>query len=105
MRQQTVLAALVLVGWILIGPPIDPGPGPGKAIRFAGRAPINQWDHLSAHDTAASCEDARAALPPREGESLSSEVAASFMGYKVATRCVPAEHLYPPRAPMPGGKP
>jgi hypothetical protein len=56
--KHTHAAALALVGWYLIAPPLinnDPA-------RLVSDAPISSWEIISAFDTAAECEQERTSL-------------------------------------------
>ena len=48
------VAALALVGWYLMVPPLTPGGGPHKVLFHA---PLSKWEVGVEHDTKAECED------------------------------------------------
>ena len=47
-------AALALVGWYLMVPPLTPGGGPHEVLFHA---PLSKWEVGEGHDTKAGCED------------------------------------------------
>ena len=54
--------------------------------------PISQWRQIAAYDTAAACEKGRTGMM----NTMSPEAADASL---LQTRCVPAEHVYPPARP------
>jgi hypothetical protein len=46
-------AALALVGWYLMVPPLTPGGGPHEVLFHA---PLSKWEVGEGHDTKAECE-------------------------------------------------
>ncbi len=48
-------AALALVGWYLMLPPVVPVEGPPRTIHWSEDAPLNQWKIAQSFDTAAEC--------------------------------------------------
>jgi len=98
MERHTV-PAILLGGWLLLTPPfnMDKGKPPHFTPR---RAPVDQWDQESAHDTARECEAARGQLAAqfeREKGKVDAENRAFFTALAAASRCVPADSIYPPR--------
>jgi hypothetical protein len=53
-------AALALVGWYLLAPPVTPGPN-GSFMVNKG-APFSQWDHIDSYDAATDCSDDKAKI-------------------------------------------
>jgi hypothetical protein len=52
-------AALALVGWYLMMPPVVPDPKhPGNFAAIKG-TPLSYWEKIGSFDTAKDCEDAR----------------------------------------------
>jgi hypothetical protein len=75
-------AIILLGGWILMVPPVD-----------GGQLPLSEWHHAESHDTAADCQRA-IAKNLAFAESMRAEMVAGL--WRLA-RCVPAEHIYPPK--------
>ena len=73
---------LLLGGWLLMKMPPQ-----GDAS-----LPISRWRQVAAYDSAVACEKARIEMMDTRGP----EDADSTL---LHTRCVPAEHLYPPATP------
>ncbi len=75
-------AAVLLVGWLLMYPPLE------------DEAPVQEsmrgWWHFKAFDTAKECE------AHRERTGVTATPTAKDRSGK-SGRCVPAEHVYPPR--------
>jgi hypothetical protein len=105
-------AAILLGGWLLMTPPLVKDEAASDGYRVRVGAPIAQWSAESAHDTARECEDRKweahswwldnakkAAAqrkrrdPSEPGSPYDSSAVASYWN----ARCVPAEHIYPPR--------
>jgi hypothetical protein len=65
-------AALALVGWYLLAPPMTGEPGKGKVHAFLD-TPISQWTQYGGFDSAAECSNARvdqlAKLEPAKDEA------------------------------------
>lgn len=86
----------MLSGWLLLHAPYA-----GEGPVFATGAPLTRWDQEGAFDTAAECEETRRlhiefvekidarGRPPGKPSLAVTE--------SIATRCVPAAHIYPPR--------
>lgn len=87
MRPRCRLTAVLLGGWLLmIAPGHENTRDPAK--------PVSQWVQMFAYDTAADCEAQRVdflSKAPESGQRLLAE----------RTRCVPAEHIYPPATKEP----
>ena len=65
-------AALALVGWYLMQPPmVMPQTGGPTWITFNSTAPISQWNHVDSFDNAADCEAARKSLLDRTKKDTS----------------------------------
>jgi hypothetical protein len=106
--NRHALAAALFSGWLLMQPPLDISPGSGKPKgRVLGGAPIINWNQGAAFDTAAACESARQA-DIRDGErkledarkgghQATVEVEELLWLQSLTSRCVPADHIYPPR--------
>lgn len=101
MRSKHRYGVILLGGWILVRPfvTID-GVTSGNVSEYQDRAaivkaaeegrvkiatdrPLSEWQQVSVHDTATDCDRARAA---EKNHPLYAQ-----------TRCVPAEHIYPPK--------
>jgi hypothetical protein len=61
-RQVCHAAALALVGWYLMVPPVS---SPGKLNETA---PLSKWSQDSAYDTAANCEQYRMTMALTSGQ-------------------------------------
>jgi len=84
-------AVLLLGGWLLLLPPLDPD---GE---FDTGAPFKNWDQLQAYDTATECEHGKAewfGIVSRNKKAPKEK----HENQLVEARCVPAEHIYPPAA-------
>jgi len=57
-------AALALVGWYLLTPPLD------QNRKFDWSAPYSQWIHFASYDSAEKCENERAILAVSSGEEV-----------------------------------
>ncbi len=100
------LASLLLSGWLLMEPPIIEAP-PGSAglgLKIQGGEPVSTWIQVSAYDTAAACEAAKRELvdfaeKQKERDRRVGADSGGRLVYVRATmaRCVPADHIYPPR--------
>jgi hypothetical protein len=60
-------------------------------------APLSEWHHIHAFDTARECEDFKTGAidyggQKREGKGVMQLISES--------RCVPSEHLYPTKKPV-----
>ncbi len=115
MRHTGVLSSSFLVyillgGWLLMQPPLDHSPDKKlEELRVLGWKPIIFWDQLAAYDTAAACERARQAhMEQRQaqmedwrkrGTQASAVMGTHFFTQASLSRCVPADHIYPPRKP------
>ena len=73
-------------------PPLTKGPDGAVNLRLAIKAPMTEWLQVGAFDTAEECERAR---PGVLATLKAGDWATIFKG----ARCVPAEHIYPPKAP------
>jgi len=58
---QTIAAALALVGWYLMTPPVTLDQQADKLLPHTG-APFSEWDIYSAFDSASDCEAAKSSL-------------------------------------------
>ncbi|MFI5340332.1 MAG: hypothetical protein ACHQ7N_10895 [Candidatus Methylomirabilales bacterium] len=100
--NRDAFATVLLSGWLLMLPPADDG---GVKVE----APVATWTVQEAFDTAAACEG-------RKKEKISSfekwaqdqkppedEKARRFINQVITSyiyaRCVPADHIYPPKKP------
>ena len=107
-----MLAIVLLGGWLLLQPPTlrDSAGLP----RAAEEAPMPRWHQVQAFDTAHECEAGREELKDSSGKMMSrtsdldtpssrqsrDSIHRAFVA-AMASRCAPAEHLYPPRKPKP----
>lgn len=113
MRQRGHVGAVILLGgWLLMTPRIvkDDAAPDGRKVLLG--APIARWSVESAHDTAHECEDrkweaytwwldnaktAAAEKKRRDPQAASSPYGSSVVVSYWNAKCVPAEHIYPPR--------
>src|SRR5206468_11015385 len=84
-------AVVLLGGWLLMIPPLRTGPDGKRFVDID--APMSKWEHGAAFDAADDCEDMR--MQVRSGSPVAPERAAVLE----QARCVPAEHIYPPKEP------
>jgi len=107
--QRHRCALILLGGWLLMQPPLIEHKHPPKDTVHL-HAPIQEWWQVSAHDTAKECEETK--------QDILKEVARLSVGATPETknppkdslvdsfkqvlnaRCVPADHLYPPKQPI-----
>jgi hypothetical protein len=92
---------ILLGGWLLMQPGVLPG-RTGKGWVAVDR-PVATWEHVAAFDSAADCEQARGRhWADAEGEygaakhDLNDPEQLRWI-QATLTRCVPAEHVYPPK--------
>lgn len=52
-------AALALVGWYLMVPPLIANPNPTTGGQLEVSAPLSKWEIVRSFDTAAECNEAR----------------------------------------------
>ena len=83
--QRHRTAIFLVGGWLLMVPRIDT-----KTGTVHKDSPVGTWNVERAYDTAHECEDGRRDY---YAGANSKRVAAVFL----SGRCVPAEHIYPPR--------
>jgi hypothetical protein len=92
---------LLLSGWLLMFPPTD-----GQKVLID--EDIRKWEHVAAFDTARECQDMRLGgmeWHKRQGEEIgkSSDAWRRWNDLEkqraVASRCIPADHIYPPKKP------
>jgi hypothetical protein len=92
MRLSHRAGILALAGWLLmLPPPIKQG---GKLTPNTN-APLSDWKQRAAYDTARECEAARFDNFSTSKLDGDGDMADVF----IHARCVPAEHLYPPKEP------
>ena len=102
-------ALVLLAGWLLMYPPLTKQADGTYSMQSA--APVARWVQDSAYDTVGKCEsirDSMAAaalrdLGPDDGQPPTSERSwewrTAIRRAFAVSRCVPAEHIYPPRTP------
>ncbi len=89
MKHRT---AIVLLGWLLMMPPLEDG----STISLDEKAPITRWDQAMAYDTATQCEDSKTRLWEARMERSGPD---HILTHQIELcRCVPAEHVYGPKA-------
>ena len=86
-------AVLLFGGWLLMLPPIKDG-------RIDEDAPIAKWRQWSAHDTAQACQSEQTQVFA-QAKKKNSNMGPVMEEAIVAARCVPSEHIYPPKPPPP----
>jgi hypothetical protein len=92
MRHHTY-PVILLGGWLLMVPPSETKVVNGSIETKADTAaPIARWLQDSAYDTARDCQAAFAGLADRVIPDM-------MLPVYVASRCVPAEAVYPPKHP------
>jgi hypothetical protein len=102
------LVWVLLSGWLLMQPPLEPSQNKKlEEYRVLGGEPVTHWEQLGAYDTAAACEHARRAhvehtqAQMEDWRKRSTQATAVMGGHLFAqagiSRCVPADHIYPPR--------
>lgn len=103
------VGTVLLSGWLLMFPQLDIPPN-SKSVdewKILSGAPITDWEQVGAYDSAQACEDAREAgiqktqkdrnEEPLEIRGISPRWLFSVQAIK--SRCVPADHIYPPKKP------
>lgn len=101
MRSRCTTGAIVVVGWLLMTPPVVSDPKTPGGYRVDLSARVEEWHQESAHDTATDCERAKS----EKALSALSAAQAKSAGKKDAERdalvesamnalCVPADHVY-----------
>jgi len=81
--------AVLVAGWLLMVPLPKDGPD-GTRVPDLDR-PVAEWIQGKAYDTAEACEEMREIGRNLEGATPER------LAFTRASRCVPAEHLYPPK--------
>jgi hypothetical protein len=91
------LGLLLLAGWILMKPPM---------FMQAQSVPITEWEQISAYDTAADCEKKReeaiqqirdyGKLEEKRDGKIDLHTAEMWRA-SLNSRCIPADHIYPPK--------
>ena len=97
----------VFAGWLLIHPPLIQEPGKSDQHKVDFRAPVAHWIQISAHDTAAECEqrkvdELKSVIELTRTASGKTDVSKEPLveaGFRA--RCIPAEHIYPPKQQVP----
>jgi len=109
-------AVILLGGWLLMEAPVVKDAGAPGGYRNAFDAPVSEWRQVSAHDSAAACErqkrteldyitatrrKEKAARKKAEPKEAARDEAAFQQVWELDfhARCVPAEHIYPPKEP------
>jgi len=100
-----IAAAFLLSGWLLMIPPLEKNEGSPYGFAIRSDLPVTLWDHRSSHDQAKDCEEAKS----RDfDEIMKNAMKASGKGLETQlllaqqaayARCVPADHIYPPKKP------
>lgn len=91
---------ILFAGWLLMAPPLVEDQLYFRGIRPATEAPIARWEQISAHDTAKECEAyRRVGLRELEQSDDKSSVVYSEKVKILSARCIPADHIYPPKKP------
>jgi hypothetical protein len=92
---------ILLGGWLLMQPEILPGRTGGAFVGVD--RPVTTWGHIAAFDSATDCEHARGknwADAEREYGAFKDDLTNPKQLRWIQatlTRCVPAEHVYPPK--------
>jgi hypothetical protein len=94
---------LLLGWWLLLQPPTT------EDGHISEGKPLTAWEQMSVHDEARACEAAKTRNVELFGEWAADEGrpadrrarARRLVGRAVASRCVPAEHIYPPAKSRP----
>jgi hypothetical protein len=93
--SHNAFVTVLLAGWLLMFPPLDKTSDPWKVIV---NAPILEWEQVGAHDSANACEAARSkGIELAETDWRDTSMAPVFTLQARMSRCVPADHIYPPR--------
>lgn len=76
-------ALSLLLGWYLMIPP-------GTKTGFDTSARISSWDHISSHDSAKECEQAKNVLthPPYSEEPEARKHDLRMQSWNMAARCI-----------------
>jgi hypothetical protein len=88
---------LTFCGWLLMVPPFE---GSMDNLRVRRDLPVSQWRQSEAFDSARDCERAKTAVLKALLDGGMKPYDPGYLGWSDA-RCVPADHLYPPRARAP----
>ena len=86
-----MLSAVLLGGWLLMTPPYE-GKLDGTPRHLNHDAPIEKWSHVRSFDSAQGCEQPKSVLLEKNLKTKESGFQAWF-----SARCIPAEHIYPPK--------
>ncbi len=93
-------AIVLFSGWLLMEPPLVEDEFYLEGVRPATEAPVASWEQVSAHDTAKECEAyRRAGLQELEKSGHKSKLLYRERIRLLSARCVPADHIYPPKKP------
>jgi len=104
---QRACGVVLVAGWILLSPPIvKDGKAPGGA-RVDSSAKLEDWNQVSAHDSATDCERAKsektvAAISMMKQLSKKDVLEEPPVSAAMHSLCVPAEYLYGPSPSDPG---
>ncbi len=98
-------AGILLGGFILVEPPVSMDASTSMWAA-KGSAPVKEWTHVSAYDTADACQQGRddriADAPDDLGESAERDKPGSKLGAawdaRIKSRCVPDSELFPDKA-------
>lgn len=93
-------AALLLSGWLLMLPPTEGSPSKDYGIR--SDLPVTQWHQESAHDVAKDCEELKVTIIQsliKRFEATGDRSASASANVYAEARCIPADHIYPPKKP------
>ena len=108
MRRGHARAAVLLGGWLLLFP--RPKETTENKLALDIEAPLSQWEQVGAFDSQAKCRRARTVAlagkvvstekEAKTGERLPLPADARDSRFSLS-RCVPAEHVHPPKEPKP----
>lgn len=101
-----IAAAFLLSGWLLMQPPLDRPPNSSAAKwKVVLDVPIRDWEQVRAFDSAEACESERLSEFLMAQESIRMSLRTGLPLYPVfsdqayRSRCIPADHIYPPKKP------
>ncbi len=99
MRIETS-GALVVVGWLLMSPPLVKDAKAPGGFRLDSSAKVADWNQVSAHDDATDCERAKAQKAV-DAISMTQRIAGKkdvldepLVNAALHALCVPADYLY-----------
>jgi hypothetical protein len=97
MSKVLTMRLLTCRGWLLMVPYLE---GTLDNARVRRDLPINQWRQTEAFDRAWAFEHAKTAMLKFLLDGGTKAYSSTYSAWNDA-RCIPADHLYPPRMPNP----